>query len=295
MGGESWGAHFWEHSTDVRGGEQRDTVTLRCHLPKPAAWVELYQDGLLRSYKDMDKHQGYGASRWAWAFSTGPGPISVISLHSDHRYSPPNISISHEKTVEVGTNVTIQCCNQGYGGIIFLHKDGHSAPLQHQDPHGGGTATFTLFGVTPADSGTYRCSYHPKASLFVSSPLGDSVTLEVTPTLAPPGRYTRPPFACPQCCPWVAVNHQVSTIGSTEGCLSIPSDVPCPHPISYKSIMYPLPPLPDPINYLVPVILCICVHHLQIHYKSTQALPASSCVPFLFSQVQQVSNPLHPP
>ena len=100
--------------------------------------------------------EGYGASRWAWAFSVGPRPISVISLHSDHRYSPPNISISHEKIVEVGTNVTIQCCNQGYGGIIFLHKDGHSAPVQHQDPRGGGTATFTLFGVTPADSGTYR-------------------------------------------------------------------------------------------------------------------------------------------
>ena len=226
-----------------------DTVTLRCHLPQPAAWVELYQDGLLRSYKDMDKHQvmaefslvcvkledamkywcqyrvleppgvseksvpielvvtgeGYGASRWAWAFSTGPCPISVISLHSDHRYSPPNISISHEKIVEVGTNVTIQCCNQGYGGIIFLHKDGHSAPLQHQDPRGGGTATFILVAVTPADSGTYRCSYHPKDSFFVFSPLGDSITLEVTPSPAPPGRYL-PPFACPQYRPWVAVS-----------------------------------------------------------------------------------------
>eukprot|EP00076_Gallus_gallus_P044327 XP_025009865.1 leukocyte immunoglobulin-like receptor subfamily A member 4 [Gallus gallus] len=121
-------------------------------------------------------------------------PIELVV--TDHRYSPPNISISHEKTVEVGTNVTIQCCNQGYGGIIFLHKDGHSAPLQHQDPHGGGTATFILVAVTPADSGTYRCSYHPKASLFVSSPLGDSVTLEVTPTPAPPGRCL-PPICLP--------------------------------------------------------------------------------------------------
>uniref|UniRef100_A0A8V0WZR4 Ig-like domain-containing protein n=1 Tax=Gallus gallus TaxID=9031 RepID=A0A8V0WZR4_CHICK len=133
-----------------------DTVTLRCHLPQPAAWVELYQDGLLRSYKDMDKHQVMAEfslvcvkledamkyCRWAWAFSTGP----------------------------LGTNVTIQCCNQGYGGIIFLHKDGHSAPLQHRDPRGGGTATFTLFGVTPADSGTYRCSYHPKASSLSEGP-----------------------------------------------------------------------------------------------------------------------------
>eukprot|EP00076_Gallus_gallus_P036273 XP_025001811.1 T-cell-interacting, activating receptor on myeloid cells protein 1-like [Gallus gallus] len=186
-----------------------DTVTLRCHLPQPAAWVELYQDGLLRSYKDMDKHQVMAEfslvcvkledamKYWCQYRVLEPPGVSEKSVPielvvTDHRYSPPNISISHENTVEVRTNVTIQCCNQGYGGIIFLHKDGHSAPLQHQDPRGGGTATFTLFGVNPADSGTYRCSYHPKASLFVSSPLGDSVTLEVAPTPAPPGRYLPP-------------------------------------------------------------------------------------------------------
>ena len=34
-----------------------DTVTLRCHLPQPAAWVELYQDGQWRSRKEMDQEQ----------------------------------------------------------------------------------------------------------------------------------------------------------------------------------------------------------------------------------------------
>ena len=129
--------------------------------------------------------EGYGASRWAWAFSTGPCPISVISLHSDHHLTFPSAT---KKLWKWGPMSPSKCCNQGYGGIIFLHKDGHSAPVQHQDPRGGGTATFILVAVTPADSGTYRCSYHPKASLFVSSPLGDSVTLEVTSTPAPPGR-----------------------------------------------------------------------------------------------------------
>ncbi|XP_040510440.1 T-cell-interacting, activating receptor on myeloid cells protein 1-like, partial [Gallus gallus] len=181
-----------------------DTVTLRCHLPQPAAWVELCQDGLLRSYKDMDKHQVMAEfslvcvkledamKYWCQYWVLEPPGVSEKSVPielvvTDHRYSPPNISMNQEKIVEVGTNVTIQCCNQGYGGIIFLHKDGHSAPVQHQDPRGGGTATFILVAVTPADSGTYRCSYRPKASLFVSSPLGDSVTLEVTSTPARPG------------------------------------------------------------------------------------------------------------
>ena len=107
--------------------------------------------------------------------------------------------------MEVGTNVTIQCCNQGYGGIIFLHKDGQSAPLQHQDPRGGGTATFTLFGVTPADSGTYRCSYRLWRYAFMSSPLGDSVMLEVTPTAAPSGGSEPPICMTPVMDVWLCL------------------------------------------------------------------------------------------
>ena len=34
-----------------------DNVTLRCHLPQPAAWVELYQEGKWRSSKEMDQEQ----------------------------------------------------------------------------------------------------------------------------------------------------------------------------------------------------------------------------------------------
>ena len=103
-----------------------------------------------------------------------------------------NISIH----VGRGSNVTIQCWNWDYGSAFLLHKGGHSAPVQRQDPSGGGMATFTLFGVTPADTGTYSCSYRPWGYPFVSSPLGDSVMLEVTPTAAPPGG-SEPPICMP--------------------------------------------------------------------------------------------------
>ena len=109
--------------------------------------------------------------------------------HADLRYPPSSISLHPEQHVGTGTNVTIRCWNKDYGATFLLHKDGSSEPIQRQDSSGGGTATFTLFGVTPADSGTYRCSYHPKNYSFLSSPLGDRVTLEVTPTPARPGRY----------------------------------------------------------------------------------------------------------
>ncbi|XP_021239023.1 immunoglobulin superfamily member 1-like [Numida meleagris] len=111
----------------------------------------------------------------------------VALLVTDPSYPPPNISLSPEEHVEMGTNVTIRCWNKPYQGSTFLHKDGHSAPIQHQDPDGGGTATFTLFRVSPADSGTYRCSYRVGGCCLFFSPLGDNVTLEVIPTPALPG------------------------------------------------------------------------------------------------------------
>uniref|UniRef100_A0A8V0XQP1 Ig-like domain-containing protein n=1 Tax=Gallus gallus TaxID=9031 RepID=A0A8V0XQP1_CHICK len=122
---------------------------------------------------------------WSVGASEKSDPVELVL--TDHSYSPPSISIHPEQHVEMGTNITIRCWNKDYGATFLLHKDGSSDPIKHQDPSGGGAANFTFLAMTPADSGTYRCSYHPKASLFVSSPLGDSVTLEVTPTPAPPG------------------------------------------------------------------------------------------------------------
>uniref|UniRef100_A0A669QNZ3 Ig-like domain-containing protein n=1 Tax=Phasianus colchicus TaxID=9054 RepID=A0A669QNZ3_PHACC len=186
-----------------------DTVTLHCHLPQSAAWVWLYKKGrrTYSNYKNKVQDtaefsfmstnrehagiywcqyqvpwsseesksdpvelvltgEGTGDSRWLCLLPTGPCPTECV---------------------ETGTNVTIQCWNKKYGAAFLLHKDGCSAPTQRQDPDVVGTATFTMIGVTPADSGTYRCSYRPKGYPFLSSPLGSNVTLEVTPTPAHPG------------------------------------------------------------------------------------------------------------
>uniref|UniRef100_A0A669QJL0 Immunoglobulin-like beta-sandwich domain-containing protein n=1 Tax=Phasianus colchicus TaxID=9054 RepID=A0A669QJL0_PHACC len=112
--------------------------------------------------------EGTGDSRWLCLLPTGPCPTAT------------------------GTNVTIQCWNKDYGAAFLLHKDGCSSPIQCQDLDVVGTATFTIFGVTPADSGTYRCSYRPWGYPFLSSPLGSNVTLEVTTTPAPPGKSEHP-------------------------------------------------------------------------------------------------------
>ena len=150
-----------------------DNVTLRCHLPHPAAWVRLYQYKNATYIEQKDNVQdmaefsltsikqeaaviyqcqyqglepagtsqksdpvklvmtgeGTGESRWPWAFRTGLCSISVTSLHSDHRYPPPGISLSPKEHVEIGTDVTIQCSNQEYGASFLLHKGGHSAPV----------------------------------------------------------------------------------------------------------------------------------------------------------------------
>ncbi|XP_021238294.1 leukocyte immunoglobulin-like receptor subfamily A member 2 isoform X2 [Numida meleagris] len=181
-----------------------DSVTLRCHLPSLAARVMLYQNRQWRTEKEKEKGQttvefSFLNTKWTdmgvyqcqYRVLDPPGTSEISDpvelLVTDPSYPQPGISLSPEEQVRTGTNVTIQCWNQGYQGTIFLHKDGHSAPVQRQDPDGIGTATFTLFGVTPADAGTYRCSYRPGGSYFLSSPLGDNVTLKVTPGPAHPG------------------------------------------------------------------------------------------------------------
>lgn len=130
--------------------------------------------------------------------STWLCPITVPSMNTDLSFPPPGISLSPGGHVGTGTNITICCWNKDYGATFLLHKDGCSAALQRQHPDEGGMATFTLFQVTPTDNGTYRCSYLIKGYFpLLSSPLGDNVTLEVTPTSAHPGRCQLP-FACSQ-------------------------------------------------------------------------------------------------
>ncbi|XP_046790075.1 platelet glycoprotein VI-like [Gallus gallus] len=181
-----------------------DTVTLRCHLPRLAAWVWLYWEGgwSYNKWKEKEqdtaefsfvstKQEHAGRYRcqyresWSEEASEKSDPVELVL--TDVRYPPSSISIHPEQHVGTGTNVTISCWNKDYGATFLLHKDGSSAPIKHQNSSGGGAANFTLLAVTPADSGTYRCSYRPRGYPFLSSPLGDSVMLEVTPTAAPPG------------------------------------------------------------------------------------------------------------
>eukprot|EP00076_Gallus_gallus_P036458 XP_025001996.1 platelet glycoprotein VI-like [Gallus gallus] len=179
-----------------------DNVTLRCHLPLPAAWVWLYLEGRWSYAKYIDKKQDMTefsflstsrehAGTYLCQYQVSESEdVSVMSdpvklVLTDRIFPPPHISLHPEERVGTGTNVTIRCWNKDYGAAFLLHKDGHSAPIQRLVPDDVGAVSFTLFGVTPADSGTYRCSYHPKNHPFLSSPLGDSVTLEVTPTLHP--------------------------------------------------------------------------------------------------------------
>ena len=71
-------------------------------------------------------------------------PITVFSLYVDPNTPPSSISPTPEEQVEVGTNISIQCWNQGYQGTISLHQGGHSAPVQHRNTNADGTAVVQL-------------------------------------------------------------------------------------------------------------------------------------------------------
>ncbi|XP_021238929.1 T-cell-interacting, activating receptor on myeloid cells protein 1-like isoform X2 [Numida meleagris] len=193
---------LWLHPS--QGVSVGDNVTLRCHLPWPVAWVWLYQEGGWTYSKSKDKQQDAaefsfistsrehaGTYRCQYRepesakISEQSDPVQLVL--TDHSFPPPGISLRPEERVGTGTNVTIHLWNKGFEATFLLHKDGCSAPVQHQDSSWGGAANFTVFGVAPADAGTYWCSYRPWHYPHLSSPLGDSVMLEVTPTPAPPG------------------------------------------------------------------------------------------------------------
>ncbi|XP_021238932.1 osteoclast-associated immunoglobulin-like receptor, partial [Numida meleagris] len=186
-----------------------DNVTLRCHLPQPATRVQLCQDQYLTSCMHKQhvqdvadffitttrEHAGtYRCQYWALQpLETSEQSDPVELVLTDHTFPPPEISLSPEGQVQTGTNVIIRCWNKDFGATFLLHKDGCSAPVQCQNPDGGGTATFTLLGVTPSDNGTYGCSYIIKGYFpLMSSLLGNSVSLEVTSTPAHPGTSEPP-------------------------------------------------------------------------------------------------------
>ncbi|XP_021239130.1 T-cell-interacting, activating receptor on myeloid cells protein 1-like isoform X2 [Numida meleagris] len=197
-----------------------NNVTLRCHLPQPAAWVQLCEDEAMticRSKLDVRdtaefsivsterKHATtYRCQYWVlWLPGSSEQSDPVELVVTDQSLPPPGISLSPEECVEIGTNVTIRCWIQDSGAIFLLHKGGRTAPIQRQDSDGLGMASFTLFQVTASDAGTCRCSYRPKDDPLVSSPLGNSVTLEVTPTPAPPadgGSHGNLVVAVVRCC-----------------------------------------------------------------------------------------------
>uniref|UniRef100_A0A8V0XUV2 Immunoglobulin domain-containing protein n=1 Tax=Gallus gallus TaxID=9031 RepID=A0A8V0XUV2_CHICK len=181
-----------------------DTVTLCCHLPQLASRIQLCQDQHLTSCMDKyemqdvadfyitTKREHAGTYRCQYqvqkSLKTSEKSDPVELVVTDLSFPPPGISLSPGGHVGTGTNITIRCWNKDYGATFLLHKDRCSAALQCQHPDEGGMATFTLFQVTPTDNGTYRCSYLIKGYFpLLSSPLGDNVTLEVTPTSAHPG------------------------------------------------------------------------------------------------------------
>ncbi|OXB51852.1 UNVERIFIED_CONTAM: hypothetical protein H355_000281, partial [Colinus virginianus] len=176
-----------------QGVEVGSNVTLRCYLPRPAVWVQLCQarniTPCMLKFEVQDVavfslvitkwvHTGMYRCRYRVPEAAQTSELSdpVELMVTDHSFPPPDISLSPRGCVDAGTNVTLWCRNL-YHGTTFLHKDGRRAPIQRHDLSNGDMAAFTLFGVTPADSGTYRCSYHPKGYPFLSSPLGDGVTL----------------------------------------------------------------------------------------------------------------------
>ncbi|NWI10659.1 GPVI protein, partial [Crypturellus soui] len=184
-----------------------DNVTLRCHTPRNGVQVIVYKegDGNYRWQRDgardttevlvrasTNKIAGRFRCRFetlAPTWATGwSDPVELVVL-ADSSFPPPALSLSPRGRVETGADVTISC-RSPHGATFVLHKAGSLDPVQRVIA--GTAATFTLRGVTPADAGTYGCSYRPHENPFVSSHPRAEVTLEVT-TGGPSTPFHTPP------------------------------------------------------------------------------------------------------
>ncbi|NXK56902.1 OSCAR protein, partial [Chauna torquata] len=143
-----------------------DNVTLQCHLPWPALWVLLYQDGhegpfaykhevqdaAEFSFRRTDRGHA-GTYRCQYQVSGQPemselsDPVELVV--TDQTFPRPGTSLRPKGRVGTGTNVTIQCWTS-YDATFLLHKGGCSAPTRSQVTDRGDLATFTLPEVTPA-------------------------------------------------------------------------------------------------------------------------------------------------
>ncbi|XP_031467970.1 T-cell-interacting, activating receptor on myeloid cells protein 1-like, partial [Phasianus colchicus] len=121
-----------------QGLEVGSNVTLRCHLPRPAAWVSLHQEGVWTLSRYIDKEQDmaefsfpsimrkHAGTYWCQYEVSGYEDISARSdpvdlVLTDHSFPPPNVSLHPEERVGTGTNVTIRCWNEDYGATFLLH------------------------------------------------------------------------------------------------------------------------------------------------------------------------------
>ncbi|XP_072216790.1 alpha-1B-glycoprotein-like [Excalfactoria chinensis] len=183
-----------------------DPVTFRCHLYGAAHRVRLCQDQRRVPCMDLYGIQGrYGAAEFnvsgsrehagsyrcqyqTWepmGTSEESQPVEMVLM--DPTFPPPHLSFplwgdALWGQASMGSNVTLHCRTYRYGAAVLLHQDGRPAPILQRDPNGDGVAAFTLYRVTPQDSGSYRCSYRPIGFPFLLSPIGDNVTLKVTPS-----------------------------------------------------------------------------------------------------------------
>uniref|UniRef100_A0A8C3PV23 Uncharacterized protein n=1 Tax=Chrysolophus pictus TaxID=9089 RepID=A0A8C3PV23_CHRPC len=134
--------------------------------------------------------EGTGESRWPWAVPPELCSIPVSSLYSDPRYPPANISLSQRNVWRRGPMSPSSAATRSMGAPSSCTRMGTQPLSSTKNPTIRAQPPSPF--LTPADSGTYRCSYHIGSFRRPSSCLGDNVTLEVIARSAHPGAERRP-------------------------------------------------------------------------------------------------------
>uniref|UniRef100_A0A670IXW8 Ig-like domain-containing protein n=1 Tax=Podarcis muralis TaxID=64176 RepID=A0A670IXW8_PODMU len=158
---------YWKQRAPSQG-DSTNLLYLELGEESPAEWDTAV--GSLRKYLPIKSKS---------RVTTGVRPsVSSNSSHCetfvDHSLPKPSITLSHNKEVILGSNVTIDCKSSATAVRFYFQKYGVVKPVQLIQ-NNGTLAKFSISNASWEHSGSYSCTYSTLPDCFAISEPSDKV------------------------------------------------------------------------------------------------------------------------
>ncbi|XP_033024275.1 immunoglobulin superfamily member 1-like [Lacerta agilis] len=190
------------------------SVTIQCKTEEGSEKFLLHKAGdpKPRFLTSPKSNEGELALNISWedkgSYRCSYRPQSNLFLHSrhssplqlpatDHSLPKPNITLSHDTEVILGSNVTINCRSNVTAVRFYFQKYGVAKPVQLIQ-NNGTLAKFSISNASREHLGSYSCTYSTLPDWFAISESSNKVELQLTdPGLAKPTISLNPRWPLP--------------------------------------------------------------------------------------------------